>query len=311
MEGTDYEKYLVRKPLFLKLFEGVPEVKNRQSPPMIYMSNAQVPGADKHVEFSWIQGMPDPNPHIFEMRHNFDEIVLHIGGDPDNPQDLGGEIEFYIGGQPITFNTTTTIFVPRGLSHGPLTWKKFRQPHIQLSIIFGTGDTHEAWDESGAEKAKNELPHKTTRFDYEQYVVRSPLREAGANFSVKNRQSPSMTYMSRRQVLEANYYIEFGWIYGMPEPNPHILRHRHDYDELVLHIGGDPRRSEDLGGEIDYYVGGQLLTFDTTSVLFVPKGLVHGPLTWKKFKKPHIEMAVMTGAGNLREVWGNSGYGKI
>ena len=77
--------------------------------------------------------------------------------------------------------------------------------------------------------------------DYAKYLVTEPLWEAGPG--VTNRQSPTMTFMSSTQVPEANCYIEFGWIWGMPDPNPHVYEHVHDFDEIILHIGGDPCRS--------------------------------------------------------------------
>jgi hypothetical protein len=33
----------------------------------------------------------------------------------------------------------------------------------------------------------------------------------------------------------------------------------------------------------------------------VPKNVKHGPLVWKKFSRPHLEMAIMPGAGTLAE----------
>jgi hypothetical protein len=175
-----------------------------------------------------------------------------------------------------------------------------------MAFMLGTGDPMKGWGKSGIKEPKKTLPKKTEKFDYEQYVIRSPIREAGG--PIKNRQSPTMTYMSRHHINIANYYIEFGWIYGMPEPNPHIHKHVHKkYDEIVLHIGGDPKNPLDLGGEIEFYVGGQPLTFNTNTALFAPKGLEHGPLTWKKFSKPHIEMAIMLGAGTAKEGWADSG----
>jgi hypothetical protein len=113
-----------------------------------------------------------------------------------------------------------------------------------------------------------------------------------------------MTYMSRHHIPEVNYYFEFGWLYGMPEPNPHIFEHKHHFDEIVFHLGGDPQNPEDLGGEIEMCVGGQPLTFDTSCALFIPKGIKHGPVTWKEFRKPHIEGAIMLGAGTFAEGWG-------
>ena len=231
MAESEYEKYAVREPIY----EAGPGIKGRQSPTMTFMSEKQT-GATYYIELGWIYDIPDPNPHIQEHVHDFDEIVLHWGGDYKRPQMLGGEIEFYVGGQPITFNTTTGIFIPAGVPHGPLTWKKFEFPHIEMAMMLGTGDMKKGWGQSGIKEQKSSPPEKTKDFDYEQYVIRSPMREAGANFT-NGRQSPTMTYMSEKQT-GAPYYIELGWIYDIPDPNPHIQEHVHDFDEIVLHWGG-------------------------------------------------------------------------
>ena len=67
---------------------------------------------------------------------------------------------------------------------------------------------------------------------------------------IKGREYPTRTYMSNDLVHGCNIYLEFGWIWDMPDPNPYILEHTHDYDELVLHLGSDPRNPEELGAEI-------------------------------------------------------------
>jgi hypothetical protein len=297
----DYEKLLVRKPIY----EAGPGIKNRQSPTMTFMSNAQVPDINNYIELGWIYSMPEPNPHIHEHVHDYDEIVFHIGGDPMTPQDLGAEIIFYIGGQPITINTTSAAFIPRNVPHGPLIWKNVRFPHIEMAMMLGAGSTALGWKKSGIKEVKKELPKKTNTIDYEQYMVRSPIREAGV--VVKNRQSPTMTFISNLQIPGITYYVEFGWIYDMPEPNVQVHEHSHKFDEIVLHIGGDPKNPEALGAEMEFTVEGKPLKFDTCTGLFVPKGTKHGPLTWKKVTRPHFEMAIMLGAGSLKEGWGSSG----
>jgi hypothetical protein len=300
MPESEYEKYAVRKPIY----EAGPEIKNRQSPTMTFMSSKQVPEANYYIELGWIYDIPDPNPHIHEHVHDYDEIIIHWGGNPEVPQDLGGEIEFYIGGQPITFNTTTGMFIPKGTPHGPLTWKKFRFPHIQMTLMLGTGDPFAGWGNSGISTPKDTLPVKKDKFDYEQYVIRSPMREAGANFE-SGRQSPTMTYMSRTQINVANYYIEFGWIWGIVKPGIPEMAHK-KFDEIVLHIGGDPENPEDLGGTMEFGMGGDMLQFDTSYGMYVPRGLRHGPLNWLDVKKPFIEMAIMLGCGTMMEGWGDS-----
>jgi len=304
MAESKYEKYAVRKPIY----EAGPGIKGRQSPTMTFMSEKQT-GAPYYIELGWIYDIPDPNPHIMEHVHDYDEIVLHWGGDYKQPQVLGGEIEFWVGGQPITFNTSTFLYIPRGTPHGPVIWKKFDAPHMQMAMMIGTGSAGEAWGESGVHDAKTKLPVKKKDFDYEQYVVRSPMREAGAEFTA-GRTSPTLTYMSGVQVPGLKYYIEMGWTFGMPVSKrtggamPEMVHQ--DYDEIVLHIGGDPANPEDLGADVEFTVGGQPLTFKTTSALFIPRGVPHGPIKMLEYRKPHIVMAIMCGAGTMREGWEGS-----
>jgi len=302
MAEPDYEKYAVRKPIY----EVAPGVKNRQSPTMTFMSNTQVPEANCYLEFGWIYGIPEPNPYVHEHVHDYDQIILHIGGDPGNPEDLGGEIEFYVGGQPLTFNTTTGLFVPAGVRHGPIIWKEFSKPHVEMTIMLGTGSVKEGWGRSGITEAKSGLPEKTDDVDYEKYLLRKPIHEVIPP-GVINRQFPSMTLISSAGVPEANHYIECGWVYFIPEPNPFVYEHVHRYNEIVLHYGGDPKNPLDLGGEVEFYVGGQLLTFNTTEVMWIPMGVRHGPLTWKKFKRPLMQMGFMINCGNVMDAWGDSG----
>ncbi len=293
MAKPNYERYLVRKPIYEA---GAPVVTNRQSPTMTLMSNAQVPEANCYIELGWIYGMPEPNPHIYEMVHRYDEIVIHYGGDPDNPEDLGGKIEFFVGGQPLTFSTTTALFVPSGVKHGPLIWKKFRKPHIEMAFIIGTGDLKEGWGDSGANEQKEVLPQKTDDIDYEKYLVRKPFYESG-NLKIKGRRNPLMTYMSNAVGTECDVYVGFNWIWGIPDQNPYVLEHSCDYAEVFLFVGGDPNNPEDLGGEVEICVDGQPLTFSTTSALFIPREVKHGPLTQKKVDKPHMEMVIILGGG--------------
>ena len=64
--------------------------------------------------------------------------------DPSHPEDLGGEIEFVVGGEPLIFDKTSALFVPAGVKHGPVTWKKVRRPHIKMAMVLGAGTVAEA-----------------------------------------------------------------------------------------------------------------------------------------------------------------------
>jgi hypothetical protein len=136
--------------------------------------------------------------------------------------------------------------------------------------------------------------------DKEKYIVRKPAYEVTPKFEVKGR-IPAMTLMSSNLVPGMKMYIETGWVLSMPDPNPHIDEHTHDYDEIIIHLGTDPQNPEDLGGEIEIGYDGESVTIDSTSAIYVPKGIKHGPLVWKRFDRPHLELTIMIGAGTLAE----------
>ena len=130
------------------------------------------------------------------------------------------------------------------------------------------------------------------------------MREAGPEH-VDGRQNPTMTYLSRTQIAEANHYLEFGWIWDVPRPPIPKMRHD-DFDEIVLHIGSDPDHPEALGGVLEFGIGDDPLEFDTTHCAYIPRGVDHGPLNWKEVRRPLIEFALMLGTGTMAEGWANS-----
>jgi hypothetical protein len=299
VDEVDYERYLVKKPI-PKFGPGV-QVRNRTYPSQIYMSSQQVPEAKYFIEFGWIWGIPVPRPLASEHRHNFDEIVLHIGADSRNPEDLGAELEYIIGGQILKISTTSALFVPKGVKHGMLTYNRCAKPHVQIKIMLGTGDVQIDRDYT-SKWVENESIRSPKNINYEKNFVRKPTYEVLAGTPVKHRQGPSsMTLMNNNLVPGSNIYIECGWVWGMPDPNPHIFEHVHNYEEIVVHFGNDYKNPEELGAAIEFYVAGQPLLIDKTSAIYVPEGVKHGPLIWKEYSAPHLEMAIMPGAGTLAE----------
>ena len=148
------EKYIARRPRY-EVSAG--QIKGRQYPTMTIMGNDLVPGSNTYIEAGWVWDMPEPNPHIHEHTHKegCPEIVLHIGSDPNNPEDLGAEIEFTVDGHPIVFDTTSAVYVPAGVKHGPVIWKRLTRPHLQIAMVLGAGNLAEA-DPGGHEKLRKE-----------------------------------------------------------------------------------------------------------------------------------------------------------
>jgi len=65
--------------------------------------------------------------------HDFDQFLIFVGGDLTNMPDLGGEVELTLSRdgkhlEKFVITTATTVFVPAGLYHCPLNFKKINDP---------------------------------------------------------------------------------------------------------------------------------------------------------------------------------------
>ena len=311
MAASAYERYVVRKPLAAGGCQGV---QGCDATRRTFLSDAQVPGCGHYLDMTWVHADSQPGRYASTRVLDHDQYLLHVSMEWTKPQDLGATVEFHLGGLPIVFNTTTAIFIPAGTPYGPLSWKEFRRPHVQLCLVFGSGEAPVGRAEETVETPAGVATGpggpsvawaaQDDGVDYERYVIRSPMREAGPNH-VEGRQNPTMTYLSRTQIPGVNAYNEFGWIWDVPRPPIPKMRHD-DFDEIILHIGSDPDRPEDLGGVLELGIGEDLLQLDTTHCAYIPRGLDHGPLVWAEVRRPLIEMALMLGAGTLAEGWANS-----
>ncbi len=57
-----------------------------------------------------------------------------IGSDPENPRDLGGEVEFWLEDEKYMLTKSCLIFVPKGLRHCPLRVVKADRPILFLAF---------------------------------------------------------------------------------------------------------------------------------------------------------------------------------
>jgi hypothetical protein len=78
-------------------------------------------------------------------KHDVDEFIFFIGGDPSNILDFGAEVELSLGEgkeqEKHTINTTSVVYVPKGLAHLPMNFKKVAKPvlfgHLLLAPDYG------------------------------------------------------------------------------------------------------------------------------------------------------------------------------
>jgi hypothetical protein len=73
--------------------------------------------------------------------HDYDEIVGMVGTNPDDPNDLCGEIEITIDGEKHLVTQSCLVFLPAGLEHGPFRELKMERPIFQFE--FGLKGIHD------------------------------------------------------------------------------------------------------------------------------------------------------------------------
>ena len=130
MPESQYNKYLVTEP-----------VKGRTVQSLTLVNEKLIPGCNLDIMFNWIIKMPEYNAErAAGHSHDYDEVILNIGADPQNPEYLGGEIEGFMGDEKQIINTTSAIYIPRNVQHGVVRWTKYERPHIQMAIkLSGSG----------------------------------------------------------------------------------------------------------------------------------------------------------------------------
>ena len=101
---------------------------------VFYLDNSIIPGAF-YMECVWVMPRPENTPGPGGRKvgtephtHDYDEVIAFIGTDHDNPYDLGAEVELGLGDELHIITKTSLVFVPAGLKHGPLTFKKVTRP---------------------------------------------------------------------------------------------------------------------------------------------------------------------------------------
>jgi hypothetical protein len=78
----------------------------------------------------WIWGLTGNGPVAIEIphSHDFDEIIGFAGSNRNYPRELGGEIEFHMGGEKHIITKSCLIFVPRGVEHCPVIFNRVDTP---------------------------------------------------------------------------------------------------------------------------------------------------------------------------------------
>ena len=101
---------------------------------IVWIDGNVVPGAFQ-MNTAWYYAVPERDPIFMEHSHDGDELIGFFGSDPDNKEDLGGEIEFTINGEPHLITKSSIIFAPAGLPHNPMRILRVDRPIFHFSVV--------------------------------------------------------------------------------------------------------------------------------------------------------------------------------
>ncbi len=144
MAETKYGKYFIeydptrwpneRRPVMVRMEDSVITGSH------FYLIHWVMPGFG--ADFSEIPMGGHP-PHI----HKDAELLIHIGTNPDDPMDLGAEVEMYMGPEleRHVFNRTTVIYIPPNFIHSPWRPIKTVRPWIFIEVNQGAMHTEKSF----------------------------------------------------------------------------------------------------------------------------------------------------------------------
>jgi hypothetical protein len=135
MAETKYGKYIITelKRKFSSPYEEglTPEDQTE----ILALDDSIIKGAF-HVESLWFwpARMKRTEPDVVPHKHDYDEVLAMFGTNLEDPHDLCGEVEAWLGDEKHIINKSCIIYIPKGLQHGPFKFTRLDRPIFHFGI---------------------------------------------------------------------------------------------------------------------------------------------------------------------------------
>lgn len=119
-----------------KMAERMKRIKSTmQTTRLLWMDDDMVKGASFYMDLHWhMSGKTEGTPEEVHV-HDHDELIGFIGSDPNDPHALGAEIEIYLNGEKHILNKSCLVFLPAGVTHAPIIFRKIDKPIIGFTLM--------------------------------------------------------------------------------------------------------------------------------------------------------------------------------
>jgi hypothetical protein len=266
--GKEMEKYIIKNPLAENKYPP-------HTPIVSFESKKYFPQINVSINYTYInQPIKMESIHT----HDFDQFLC-ILGTPEDVRAFDGEVEIYLGEEGVkkTINKTSVAYIPKGLVHGPIIWKRVDKPIMLLNVSLSPEYSRKEVKAGSTENA--EKPAGGNEEKYEKYIVREPY-----HWTIFPPYTPRLFFDAKNLFPETGFGIRYTYInqdIDMERP------HSHDFDQVFVSLG-TPEDISVFDAELESYWGADSykIYLNTSTVTYVPAGMIHGPSLHRKVKKP-------------------------
>jgi quercetin dioxygenase-like cupin family protein len=212
--------------------------------------------------------------------HPFEEVITFFGTNRDDPHDLGGEVELWLGDEEFVMTKSFLCYIPAGMKHCPLKINRIERPMFHFTL--GPGQTY-VGELKGQEPLKTEKA--VSRKDLmKQFIFHDKpnLKLPKFRHEIPKERAYRVVYLDEETVPAAKFYAEALWFWqakttrpkpGEPDTSPGA--HTHLFPEMIGFFGTNPDDIHDLCGEVELWINGEQHRMTRSFVAFIPAGMEH------------------------------------
>jgi mannose-6-phosphate isomerase-like protein (cupin superfamily) len=294
--SRNYAKYIFYdvKPLDISP-EMLAKIKEEQTTQQSMVPSKHLLNLDKtrtegapYLDFHWLWEGSAKGYAEQEHIHDFDEFLGFIGvkGQKDF-RNLGASIEVWLGGEKYMIEKCCLIYVPKGVRHCPVRFTRIDSP-----VLFFTGGMATSYSRT-ATKFKDEKAAERNFAKYISYnvnpdkVSEETLRKWD-EMGKKRQSTVDGDRLLDLDSVDGAPYIDFVYLWKGSEKGPNHEEHAHDWGEVFGFIGTNREDPSDLGGELEFWLGGEKYLITRSSLVWVPPRVKHCPIQFNRIDRPYI-----------------------
>ena len=282
------------------------------SEPRIWMEGKDMEGFNASFSFGYVKKTGVCHPLEGALVHPYDECLVFAGTDNSNILYLGAEVSIQLGeeGEEHIFNEPSVVLIPKGMPHGPVTYRRVDRPIAHYSIGLAPDYKATPLPQKGkttGSKHSHLIKRMITYIDWKAVDSRKPgppSPDAPLDYSFVSDRAGVM-HPAERGVGPGNgdqivwvfgkdlegFEVNFTWGFYSQCGKWHRggEAHYHPEEEILVFVGLDPDDLNFLGAELELGMGKdyERHIFNKPTVAICPQGFPHLPLITRWVDKPY------------------------